>query len=140
MAEGDAGWCRGVEGCAHDVIIYAERENPCKFWQWGDIFESPRPFCLHGMVYCERKVKKDGPNQNRPFYCCLRVDPCNFFARKQQEPRVVNTGIVLFSSPLQYRYRIEETGETFNSTKTKAREAFEEHKLLKCELDKIDIF
>ena len=67
-------------------------------------------------------------------------------ALKQQEPRVVNTGIVLFSNPLQYRYKIEETGETFNSTKTNARETLEEHKFLKSvnalttELDKIDIF
>ena len=67
-------------------------------------------------------------------------------ALKQQEPRVVNTGIVLFSNPLQYRYKIEETEETFNSTKTNAREALEEHKFLKSvnalttELDKIDIF
>ena len=51
-------------------FVCSERENPCKFWQWGDIFESPRPLCLHGMVCCERKVKKDGPNQNRLFYCC----------------------------------------------------------------------
>ena len=41
---------------------------------------------------------------------------------------------------------IEETGETFNSTKTNAREALEEHKFLKSvnalttELDKVDIF
>ena len=127
-------------------FVCSERENPCKFWEWGDIFESPRPLCLHGMVCCERKVKKDGPNQNCLFYCCPRDDPCNFFAWKQQEPRVVNTGIVLFSNPLQYRYKIEETGETFNSTKTNAREALEEHKFLKSvnalttELDKIDIF
>ena len=61
-------------------FVCSERENPCKFWQWGDIFESPRPLCLHCMVCCERKAKKDGPNQNRLFYCCPRVDPCNFFA------------------------------------------------------------
>ena len=59
---------------------------------------------------------------------------------------MVNTGIVLFSNPPQYRYKIEETGETFNSTETNAREALEEHKFLKSlnalttELDKIDIF
>ena len=75
-------------------FVCSERENLCKFWQWGDIFESPRPLCLHGLVCCERKVKKDGPNQNRQFYCCPKGDACNFFAWKQQEPRVVNTGIV----------------------------------------------
>ena len=86
------------------------------------------------------------PNQNRLFYCCPKVDACHFFARKQQEPRVVNNGIVLFGNPPQYRYKIEETGETFNSTKTNAREALEERKFLKSlnalttELDKTDIF
>ena len=88
-------------------FVCSERENPCKFWQLGDIIESPRPLCLHGMVYCERKVRKDGTNQNRPFYICPRVDHCNFFAWKQQEPRVINTGIVLFNNPPQYRYKIK---------------------------------
>ena len=68
------------------------------------------------------------------------------FAWKQQEPCVVNTSIVLLSNSPQYRYKIGETAETFNSTKTNAREALEEHKFLKSvnalttELDKIDIF
>ena len=59
---------------------------------------------------------------------------------------MVKTGIVLFSNPPQYRYKTEETGKTFNSTKTNAREALEEHKFLKSvnalatELDKINIF
>ena len=44
-------------------FVCSERKNPCKFWQWGDVFEGPRPVCQHGMVCCERKVKKDGPNQ-----------------------------------------------------------------------------
>ena len=42
-------------------FVCAEQENQCKFWQWGDIYEYPRPLCQHGMVCCERKVKKDGP-------------------------------------------------------------------------------
>ena len=112
-------------------FVCSEGENLFKFWQCSDIFESPRPLCLHGMVYCERKVKKDGPNQIRLFYYCPTVDSCNFFAGKRQEPHVVNTGIVLFTNPPQYRYKTEETGETFNSTKTNAQEALEEHKFLK---------
>ncbi len=55
-------------------FVCAERENQCKFWQWGDVYERPRPLCQHGMVCCERKVKKDGPNQNRLFYCCPKED------------------------------------------------------------------
>jgi hypothetical protein len=93
------------------------------------------------MVCCERKVKKDGPNQNRLFYCCPKEDSCGFFEWKQQEPRVINTGIVLFSNPLQYQYMIEETGETFNSSKSNTKEAYDEFRRfgLTSELDKIDL-
>ena len=91
------------------------------------------------MVCCERKVKKDCPNQNRLFYCFPKEDSCGFFEWKSQEPRVINTGIVLFSNPLQYQYMIEETGETFNSSKSK--EAYDEFRRfgLTSELDKIDL-
>ncbi|CAB4017009.1 endonuclease 8-like 3 [Paramuricea clavata] len=122
-------------------FVCSERKNPCKFWQWGDVFEGPRPLCQHGMVCCERKVKKDGPNQNRLFYCCPKDDSCGFFEWKQQGPRVTNTGIVLFSNPLQYQYMIEETGETFNSSKSNTKEAYDEFRRfgLTSELDKIDL-
>ncbi len=112
-------------------FVCAERENQCKFWQWGDVYECPRPLCQHGMVCCERKVKKDGPNQNRLFYCCPKEDACGFFEWKQQGTRAIKTGFALFSNPLQYRYKIEETGETFTSTKANTKDAFEEYKFLK---------
>ena len=56
-----------------------------------------------------------------------------------QEPRVINTGIVLFSNPLQYQYMIEETGETFNSSKSNTKEAYDEFRRfgLTSELHKI---
>jgi hypothetical protein len=82
------------------------------------------------MVCCERQGKKDGPNQNRLFYCCPKEDSCVFFEWKQSEPRVINTGVVLFNNPPQYRYKIEETGETFNSTISNTREAYEEYTFL----------
>ncbi len=78
------------------------------------------------MVCCERKVKKDGPNQNRLFYCCPKEDACGFFEWKQQGTRAIKTGFVLFSNPLQYRYKIEETGETFTSTKSNTKDAYQE--------------
>ncbi len=37
----------------------------------------------------------------------------------------------LFSNPLQYRYKIEETGETFTSTKANTKDAYEEYTFLK---------
>ena len=57
----------------------SDRHDPCNFWQWGDICESPRARCKHGMVYTVRKVKKEGPTQNRLFYCCPQIDSCGFF-------------------------------------------------------------
>jgi hypothetical protein len=93
------------------------------------------------MVCGERKVKKDGPNQNRLFYCCPKEDSCDFVEWKQQEPRVINTCIVLFSNPLQYQYLTEETGETFNSSKSNTKEAYDEFRRfgLTSDLDKIDV-
>jgi hypothetical protein len=85
-------------------FVCADRHDPCNFWQWGDIYESPRPRCKHGIVCTVRKVKKDGPTQNRLFYCCSQIDSCGFFEWKEIEPRVTKTGFVLFSDPLQYRY------------------------------------
>ena len=85
-------------------FVCADRHDPCNFWQWGDIYESPRARCKHGIVCTVRKVKKDGPTQNRLFYCCSQIDSCGFFEWKEIEPRVTKTGFVLFSDPLQYRY------------------------------------
>jgi hypothetical protein len=28
----------------------SDRHDPCNFWQWGDIYETPRPCSKHGMV------------------------------------------------------------------------------------------
>jgi hypothetical protein len=57
----------------------SDRHDPCNFWQWGDIYESPRPCCKHGMVCTVRKVKKEGPTQNHLFFCCPQIDSCGFF-------------------------------------------------------------
>ncbi len=40
--------------------------------------------------------------------------------------RAIKTGFALFSNPLQYRYKIEETGETFTSTKSNTKDAYQE--------------
>ncbi len=50
---------------------------------------------------------------------------------KQQGTHAIKTGFVLFSNPFQYRYKIEETGETFISTKSNTKDAYEEYKFLK---------
>jgi hypothetical protein len=51
-------------------FVCCDRENPCKFWQWGDRHELPKSKCGHGLNACVRKVKKEGENQGR--FSCLR--------------------------------------------------------------------
>ena len=65
-------------------FVCCDRENPCKFWQWGDRHELPKPKCGHGLDACVRKVKKAGENQGRLFLCCPndREKSCDFFEWK----------------------------------------------------------
>ena len=51
-------------------FVCCDRENPCNFWQWGNRHELPKPKCGHGLNACVRKVKKEGENQGRLFFCC----------------------------------------------------------------------
>ncbi|CAB3995913.1 endonuclease 8-like 3 [Paramuricea clavata] len=62
-------------------FVCCDRENPCEFWQWGDRHELPKPKCGHGLNACVRKVKKEGENQGRLFFCCPndREKSCDFF-------------------------------------------------------------
>ncbi|CAB3999303.1 ---NA--- [Paramuricea clavata] len=90
-----------------------------------------RPF----FVCAEREnpFKKDGPNQNRLFYCCAKEnDACNFFEWKptKDSPSIQNLG-VLFTNPLQYQYKVAETGETFISGKVDTKDACEEYLFFK---------
>ena len=36
-------------------FVCSEKENPCSFWQWGDVI---RPQCYHGVQCSTSKVKK----------------------------------------------------------------------------------
>ena len=111
-------------------FVCLDQENPCSFWQWADVVESPKPLCLHGLTSCVRKVKKDRPNQNHLFYCCPneRENACEFFEWKPVEISQCAYRIAcLFSSPLGlYQYMVADTGETFTSRKTDCKEAYKE--------------
>ena len=63
-------------------FVCSERNNPFSFWQWGDVFEGIKPFCRHDLICRTKKVKKEGPNQDRLSYCCPhpRESACDFFA------------------------------------------------------------
>ncbi|CAB4008766.1 endonuclease 8-like 3 [Paramuricea clavata] len=80
----------------------SDRHDPCNFWQWGDIYESSRPRCKHGMT---------------------AVDFSNGKRSNLVWPRLASSYSV---PPLEYRYKNEDTGETFTSTNINAKEAYEE--------------
>ena len=111
-------------------FVCSDQENPCSFWQWGDVVESPKPLCSHGLTSRVRKVKKDGPNQARLFYCCPndQANSCGFFEWKPVENlQRAYIRACLFSSPSGlYRYKVKDTGETFSSRKTDSEEAYKE--------------
>ena len=89
------------------------------------------------------KVKKDGPNRDRLFYCCPnnKKNSCGFFEWKTKEdsnekcPRGSNINdhprverlCCLFTSPPQYKYRVSDTGLMFQSRREDPNEAFAEY-------------
>ena len=118
-------------------FVCCDRENSCKFWQWGDRHESPKPKCGHGLNACVRKVKKEGENQGRLFFCCPndREKSCGFFEWKLELenpfnqvhfPHVERVGI-LQSNPALYTYMIAETGLTFTSARENPHDAYAEY-------------
>ena len=117
------------ESYGRPYFVCSDRNNPCSFWQWADVAESPKPICRHDLVCRTSKVKKDGPNHGHLFYCCPkdRENSCGFFEWKPVEnsPRIYNIGC-LFSSPGRYRYMVADTDETFTSSKNDPKEAYEE--------------
>ena len=72
------------ESYRRPYFVCSDRRNPCSFWQWADVAESPKPICRHDLVCHTSKVKKDGPNHGRLFYCCPkdRENSCGFFEWK----------------------------------------------------------
>ena len=112
-------------------FVCSDRNNPCSFWQWGDVIESPKPICQHGLVSCIRKVKKDSPNRDRLFYCCPndRENSCGFFEwkTKEEDDPLYSFCDVLYSYPPSYRYTVKSSGETFTSHETDHKKAYNEY-------------
>ena len=109
-------------------FVCSERSNPCSFWKWGDVFEGIKPFCRHDLTCRTKKVKKEGPNQDRLFYCCPhpRESAYDFFAWKPDENALEPGCVCLFSMPPSYRYTVRKTGETFTSKETDSKKAYDE--------------
>ena len=66
-----------------------EKSKPCSFWVWGDVRPMTRPECRHRLLCVIRKVKKEGSNQGREFFCCPnnKESSCKYFEWVPEEPR-----------------------------------------------------
>ena len=62
-------------------FVCGEKSKPCSFWVWGDVQPLAKPECRHGLPCAVRKVKKEGLNKDRLFFCCANdmESTCRFF-------------------------------------------------------------
>ena len=114
-------------------FVCSDKENPCSFWQWGDVI---RTLCYHGVQCSTRKVNKEGANDGRLFYTCSKGkdDSCGYFEwrdKKEDEDSFEPFSTVYFSNPPSYGYTVKETGKNFTSRHENRIEACKEYLSLK---------
>ena len=63
----------------------ADCENPCSLWMWADKNQIEKPNCYHGQQTAIKRVKKDGPNKGRLFFCCASEKSCQYFQWTPEE-------------------------------------------------------
>ena len=68
------------------IFVCSDKSNPCSFWAWGDVRPIAKPECRHGFPCVIRKVKKEGLNKDRLFFCCGQKDSCKYFEWVPEEP------------------------------------------------------
>jgi hypothetical protein len=57
----------------------ASRKNPCSLWMWADEKEAEKPNCYHNEPCAVKRVKKQGPNTGKKFFCCCNENRCDYF-------------------------------------------------------------
>ncbi|CAB4006046.1 endonuclease 8-like 3 isoform X2 [Paramuricea clavata] len=57
----------------------ASRENPCSLWMWAEEKEAEKPNCYHNKPCAVKRVKKQGPNTGKKFFCCCNKNRCDYF-------------------------------------------------------------
>jgi hypothetical protein len=75
------------ENYGRPFFVCSERGRQCSFWMWGDVYPVAKPLCGHGLPCAIRKVKKDGLNKDRLFFCCANNEGnrCRFFGWAPEE-------------------------------------------------------
>ena len=69
-------------------FVCSNKLKPCSFWVWGDVRPLVKPECHHGFPCMIRKVKKEGLNKDRKFFCCSndKESSCKYFDWVPEEP------------------------------------------------------
>ena len=59
-------------------FVCSDKSKPCSFWVWGDVKPVAKPESRHGFQCVIRKVKKEGINKDRLFFCCPQENSCRY--------------------------------------------------------------
>ena len=70
-----------VTSLGRPFFVCPKKDDPCNYFAWGDEQIIKRPLCKHGKPCNLEKIDKEGPNQERYFFCCHepKEKACNFF-------------------------------------------------------------
>ena len=62
-------------------FVCSKKEDGCRYFEWGDRKIVETPLCSHQWPSRMLKVKKEGPNKGRSFFCCRErgENSCKFF-------------------------------------------------------------
>ena len=90
-------------------FVCGEKAKPCSFWMWGDVQPLAKPECRHGFPCVIRKVKKEGLNKDRLFFCCPndKENTCRFFEWVPEEQSHAFYQNVNFVKPLLKKSSLE---------------------------------
>ena len=91
------------ESYGRPYFVCSDKKNPCSFWVWGDVKALDPPMCRHGYPCVTRKVKKEGVNNGRRFFCCANEgeDSCRYFEWVLEEKRSISPKFIVFTRPSQ---------------------------------------
>ena len=73
------------ESYGRPYFTCADRENPCSLRMWADQNQIEKPNCYHGQQTAMKRVKKDGRNKGRLFFCCANEKSCQYFQWAPEE-------------------------------------------------------
>ena len=99
-------------------FVCSDKTNPCSYWVWGDVRPITKPECRHGSPCVIRKVKKEGLNKDRRFFCCPndKENSCHFFEWVPEEPTYAHYRSVNFFKPPLEKPSLEKPTEHYLTT------------------------